>query len=109
MLAALGLLLCTGCGRALVGNWRLVEAIPNRQVFSLDNVTFRPDGTFSATTTIEGLTTEESGRYEFNGFKLKLRPKAGGQRAYLTNLRLDELQIADGQRKVILKKLRKGP
>jgi hypothetical protein len=98
-----------GCRGALVGDWHLVEAIPNREVFSLDNATFRRDGTFSAVTTIEGMTTAEQGQYDFNGFKLKLRPRAGGQRAYLASVRMGRLELADGSRKVVLQKGKRGP
>ncbi len=101
--------LAGGCSGALVGDWHLVEAIPNREVFSLDHATFRRDGTFSATTTIEGLTTAEQGQYDFNGFKLKLRPRAGGQRAYLASVRMGRLELADGSRKVVLQKGKRGP
>lgn len=97
-----------GCQRAVVGNWHLAEAIPNRQVFCVDEASFRSDGTFSATTTIEGVTTQERGTYQFNGFMLKLRPQAGGQRAYPTTLKLGRLEIIDGSHKVILKKGKKG-
>jgi hypothetical protein len=96
--------LLSGCGGAIVGHWRLEKATPNREVFSLDDVTFRGNGTFTATTTIEGLTTRESGTYKFIGYKLYLRPEAGGQRAYTTMLKMNRLQVTDGDRKIILKK-----
>jgi len=94
----------SGCHNAIVGHWTLVEAEPNREVFSIDNAEFRSDGTFTATTTIEGLTSTEKGTYSFNGFKLKLQPQAGGQRAYLANVKFGELRIAEGERKVTLNK-----
>ncbi len=100
----LGLWGLTGCSGALVGDWHLVEAIPNRETFSLDNVTFRRDGTFSATTTIEGLTNNEQGDYDFNGWKLRMRPRAGGQRSYSAWLKASRLELRDGQRKVVLQK-----
>lgn len=109
-LLAAGLLgpLLAGCGGALVGDWHLAQAIPNRDVFGIDDVTFRRDGTFTATTTIEGLTMRESGRYEFIGYKLMLRPEAGGQRTYVTMLKPNRLEVKDGNRKVILRKGRRG-
>ncbi len=97
-----------GCRGAIAGDWRLVEAVPNREVFSLDNVSFHHDGTFSATSTIEGLTTAERGTYDFNGMKLKLRPQAGGQRTYSATLKLNRLEILDGKRRVVLQKGAKG-
>ena len=75
-----GVLLLTGCQGAIQGDWYLAEATPNRQVFSIDKANFRADGTYSASTTIEGVTNNEKGTYEFSGFKLKLLPQAGGQR-----------------------------
>jgi len=95
----------TGCQQAVVGRWKLVEAVPNRQTFALDNVEFRGDGSFSATTTIEGKTTDETGTYEFDGGKLKLRPSAGGQRAYPTMLKFDRLEITNGKRHAVLQRV----
>ncbi|MCK4341986.1 MAG: lipocalin family protein [Phycisphaerae bacterium] len=97
-----------GCKGAIAGEWHLVKAVPNREVFSIDNATFSRDGTFSATTTIEGLTTDEKGTYDFNGWQLKLRPQAGGQRTYSTTRKVDRLEIRDGKRTVVLKKGKKG-
>ncbi len=102
------LLLLGGCRGAIVGDWHLVEAVPNREVFSIDNASFRKDGTFSATTTIEGLTTSERGTFDFNGIKLKLRPQAGGQRTYSATLKLNRLELLDGKRRVVLQKGAKG-
>ena len=106
--AGLLLPLLSGCGGAIVGDWHMVEAVPNRDVFSIDHASFRRDGTFSAVTTIEGLTTKETGTYKFTGFKLKLRLDAGGQRTYSTRLRLNRLEIVDHDRKVVLKKGKRG-
>ena len=102
--ALVGLSLLSGCGRAIVGDWRMVSATPNREVFGIDHATFGRDGTFSATMTVEGLTADRTGRYEFNGFKLKLRPQGGGQRAYLAHVGASKLEITDGDRHVVLKR-----
>ncbi len=107
-LACVLLPLLGGCRTAVAGDWRLVEAVPNREVFSLDNVSFHRDGTFAATSTIEGLTTSDRGTYDFDGIKLKLRPQAGGQRTYNATLKLDRLEIFDGKRRVVLQKSAKG-
>ena len=93
-----------GCEGALVGHWRMVEVVPSKEVFSIDDATFANDGTYTATTTIEGKTTRVSGTYSFNGYKLTLRPQAGGQRAYNAMLALDKLEVIDGKRKVVLQK-----
>jgi hypothetical protein len=98
--------LATGCSGALAGNWRMVETIPNRETFNIDNATFTAEGDYSALTTIEGLTVIEKGTFEFTGFKLKLRPRAGGQRTYDALLRMNRLEIMDGKRKVVLQKVR---
>lgn len=102
--ALVGLSLLAGCGRAIVGDWRMVSATPNREVFSIDHATFGRDGAFAATMTVEGLTADQTGTYDFNGFKLKLRPQGGGQRSYLANVGPGKLEIADGERRVVLRK-----
>jgi len=103
-----GVLLLTGCQGAIQGDWYLAEATPNRQVFSIDKANFRADGTYSASTTIEGVTNNEKGTYEFSGFKLKLLPQAGGQRAYTASLQPGQLQLSTGDRRIVLKKGKKG-
>jgi hypothetical protein len=108
LVCLLALPLLAGCRGAIVGDWHLVEAVPNREVFAIDGASFRRDGTFSATTTIEGLTASERGTYDFNGIKLKLRPQAGGQRTYSAMLKLNRLEIMDGKRRVVLQKGAKG-
>ncbi len=98
------LFLLSGCRGALSGDWHMIEAMPNKEVFSLDEVSFARDGGFSATSTIDGRTIREIGTYEFNGFKLTLHPQAGGRRQYQAVLKFRTLEIIDGKRKVILKK-----
>jgi hypothetical protein len=103
------LLLLGGCQGAVQGDWYLVAAKPNRQTFSIDNATFRPDGTYAATMTLEGVTNNEKGTYDFDGIKLRMRPQAGGQRAYTVQLLPGQLQIGDAQRHVVLQKGKRGP
>ena len=107
-LLALGLLLPAlgGCGVSVAGHWRMVEAVPNREVFGFDNATFNRDGTFTATTTLEGKTTDETGKYRFDGFKLTLQPRGGGRRSYHAMRRMGKLEIVDQDRKVLLKQVR---
>ncbi len=100
--------LLLGCQGAIHGDWYLVEATPNRQVFSIDNAKFRADGTYSATTTIEGVTNNEQGTYDFDGFKLRLRPQAGGQRSYTVQMQPGQMQVGDSQRHVLLRKGKRG-
>lgn len=102
------LMLLAGCAGAIHGDWHLVSATPNRDVFGVDEASFRPDGTFAAKVTIDGVTTSDKGTYTFDGFRLKMQPQAGGQRSYLTQVRGDELQIGSEQRKAILRKGKRG-
>lgn len=97
-----------GCGFSVVGDWQLDKATPSREVFAIDDAHFARDGTFAATVTIEGKTAREEGTYEFNGFKLTLRPQAGGQRRWNAVERFGTLHVIDDERKVILKKVKAG-
>ncbi|MFH1746809.1 MAG: lipocalin family protein [Planctomycetota bacterium] len=105
-LLTLGLLtvLLSGCQGTIVGHWRMVKVVPNKEAFCIDDAAFERNGIFTATTTIEGKTTRESGTYKYTGFKLTLRPSAGGQRIYNALVKLGKLEITRGQCKVILKK-----
>lgn len=95
-------LLLTGCAGAIHGRWHLAETARNKQFFSIDKAEFRPNGTYTATTTIEGVTHTEDGAYDFNGFTLRMRPVKGGQRSYTANVRGNELQIVAGPKKALL-------
>lgn len=103
---ALGLLALVpalaGCQGTIAGRWHMVEVVPNKLVFNIDDASFNRDGTFSATTTLEGKTAREVGTYDFNGFKLILCPQAGGRRAYNAVLKFNRLEVLDGKRKVVL-------
>ena len=105
-LAALLLIIpaLNGCGVSVVGHWRMVQVVPNKEEFNIDDATFCRDGTYTATTTLEGKTTRETGTYRFNGFKLTLQPQAGGRRSYNAVRQLGKLEILAGKRKVVLKK-----
>jgi hypothetical protein len=96
--------LATGCGGMVTGHWYLGKAIPSKEIFAIDDVDFARDGSFTARVTIEGKTCSERGTYEFNGFKLTMRPQAGGQRRYNAVLKGRTLEVLDGDRKVILRK-----
>jgi hypothetical protein len=102
------MLLLAGCQGAIQGDWYLAEATPNRQVFSIDKAHFDAGGTYSASTTIEGVTNNEKGTYEFSGFKLTLLPQGGGRRAYTANLQPGQLQLSTGERRILLKKGKRG-
>lgn len=104
LLLCLVTLTATGCGGALAGDWHMSKAIPSKEVFAIDDAHFDRDGTFTATVTIEGKTAREKGSYYFNGFKLVMRPQAGGERRYNAVLKMRTFEVIDGDRKVILKK-----
>ena len=57
----------------------MINAVPNKEVFSVDGQPpSRVTANYTATTTLEGKTTTESGTYRFNGFKIIFQPQAGG-------------------------------
>ncbi len=64
----------------------------------------RRDGTYAATTTIEGRTTREIGTYKFNGFTLKLRPQTGGERSYGAVRHAASIEVTHDSNKVVLRK-----
>ena len=103
-LVLLTLTLC-GCGATLRGHWRLIAAEPNAQTFAFDDVQFESDA-YSATRTLEGRTRRESGRYAFNGFKLKLWPEVGGFDEYGATLKMQRFEIRDGKRLVTLERVK---
>jgi hypothetical protein len=103
---SLCLLAQTGCSRSVVGHWKMKSVSPNREMFCMDNVEFRRDGSYAARCTIDGRTRDEEGQYIFNGYKLKLRPRAGGQRSFSAALRIGTLEVTDGDRRVVLKKVK---
>jgi hypothetical protein len=96
-----------GCGGTIVGDWHMVQTVPNEDIFAIDDAHFHRDGSFAAMITIEGRTAREVGSYHFNGFKLTLRPQAGGQRRYDAMVKLGKLEISGSGRKVVLKKGKK--
>lgn len=95
---------CSGCAVGVAGKWRMVKALPNRDVFSMTDVQFNSDGSYAATITLEGVTRREEGAYSFNGFKMLLRPQAGGVREFDAMLVAGELELKRGPRAVVLRK-----
>lgn len=92
-LVATAAVLMAGCRGAIGGDWRLQSATPSRELFCIEDATFRKDGAYAATVTLDGRTQREAGKYEFNGFHLTLRPSAGGQRRYEATLKFNELEV----------------
>ena len=94
--------LLSGCSGAVVGRWQMEHTALNRQVFAINKAEFRADGTYAASTTVEGVTHDETGDYEFDGFKLRMRPDRGGARVFDAKVVGNELQLVDGKRKVVM-------
>ena len=103
LLVLLGLAV-SGCSPSVRGHWKLDRSLPNRDVFAIDDAHFASDGTYSATVTIEGKTTHQKGEYNFNGFKLTLRPNGGGQHRWDALVHFRTLEIFEDERKAFLKK-----
>jgi hypothetical protein len=81
----LGLLVAlSGCSNALVGTWQTESVDPpeSADVFRLVKVTFNEDGTYTAAATHQGKSSQSSGDYAFDGFRLKLETKEGKVRTY---------------------------
>ena len=103
LLVPLTAILIAGCGGSINGNWHLDRALPSRQVFSMDNASFKGDGTFSATVTLDGRTLNHTGKYHFTGFKLTLMPKDGGQQTFDAYVKLNRtLELTDKDRHCVL-------
>ena len=98
------LIVGSGCSRAISGHYELVRATPNPDDFSMDDVDFTRDGRYTAKVTLGGRTSRESGTYEFNGYKLTLRPAGGGRRKYNASAGPKKLSVFIEEKKVILRK-----
>lgn len=98
----------TGCQGSLHGDWHFVSAQPNRETFSLDNVAFRPDGTYSALTCFDGRVQQENGTWDFSMGKLRLRPQGGGARGLTATVTLDRLELRRGKDLAVLRKGKRG-
>jgi hypothetical protein len=96
------LLLLSGCSGAVVGRWQMAHTGLNRHVFAINKAEFKSDGTYAASATVEGVTSDETGDYEFDGFKLRMRPNRGGARVFDARIIGNELQLVDGKRKVVM-------
>lgn len=106
ILLAVLALTSSGCSRAISGHYELIRATPNPEAFSMDDVHFTRDARYTALVTLGGRTSRESGTYEFNGYKLTLRPAGGGQRKYNAAARPKSLNVFLNEKKVYLKKVK---
>jgi len=80
-LVSLSLFALTGCSRALVGKWTLDKNSPDLKQAKtiIMNIQFDAEGTYKADVreSAEGLkkSNVKTGKYQFNGFQLKLSAK----------------------------------
>jgi len=78
----LGLFALSGCGKALVGKWTYDKNSPDLKTAKtiIKNIEFADNGIYSAEimqTDAKGMktTAKSTGKYQFNGFQLKLSTK----------------------------------
>ncbi len=81
---SLGLFVLTGCNKAIVGKWTLDKNSPDLKTAKtiIKSARFDDQGVFEAdimSTTKDGTkgTERKTGKYQFNGFQLKLDTKEG--------------------------------
>src|SRR6185436_17948487 len=78
--AALTLILAAGCSSSLVGAWSPTADPVKEGEFS--SMQFRADGSFSAVSQRAGEDSLVSGKYEFDGFALTLKPPGKAMKSY---------------------------
>jgi len=99
------LLVATGCGSPLVGTWK-ADPIPQDMEFYIVTAEFKENGDYRAIARQQGGETRSlRGKYEYNGFKLKLmRPGAAPREYSATYYVTGTLKIAaDGQQQTLKK------
>jgi len=77
------LLAGTGCSSSLVGAWSPSADTVQEGEFS--SMQFRDDGTFSAVSMRAGEESLVSGKYDFDGFALSLKPPGKATKNYRAN------------------------
>ena len=88
-----------GCSSALVGTWK-ADPIPQDMDFYIASVEFKDNGDYRAVARVPGGDTKNlRGKYEFDGFKLKLMRPGAAPRIYPATYYMNgTLQIkSDGQ------------
>ena len=83
---SLGLFMLAGCSKALVGKWQVDKNAPELKQAKtiIKSAEFTDDGVFRADVIQTGKdgtkeTRMKTGKYQFNGFQLKLSSKEGDQ------------------------------
>ncbi len=81
--AAMALVFLGGCGSALVGHWK-TDPIPQDADFYIMQAEFKDDGTYRASARKKGsdMPVALGGKYDFNGFNLKLMQPGAADRVY---------------------------
>lgn len=105
VLSVLALFL-TGCSSFMVGNWK-ADPIPENADFYIRQVEFKDDGTFKASAMRKGGEPMGlKGKYEFDGFSLKLMQVGRKDRVYSAfyNSFMNTLDISKDGKKQTLKK-----
>lgn len=72
------------CGCSIAGSWKTVRIDPEDKAdsFAFSSVDFDTDGKYSAVVKYGGKSRTTSGKYEWNGFNLKIMPRDGDARDY---------------------------
>ena len=70
----------TGCSSSLVGAWAPTSDSVGDGEYS--SIQFRKDGSFSAVTQREGEDSLMTGKYDFDGFALTLKPPGKAMKSY---------------------------
>ena len=93
-----GLVPLSGCV-GLTGGWRVVSVAPDENTATIQAISFDWRGRFSITEMREGEAVTSSGRYTWNGLRLRLRQDEGGSWLYPCYLSWDgSLRIKDEPR-----------
>lgn len=89
------LLVGTGCSSSLVGAWS--PSADTVQDGEFSSMQFRNDGTFSAVSMRAGEESLVSGKYDFDGFGLSLKPPGKASKNYRANYRMNGTLTLKGE------------
>lgn len=78
--ASLGLFALAGCNKFLVGKWNIENTPDLKNAKTIvQHIEFTNDGMFKADMIEAKQKVQKTGKYQFNGFQLKLSTKEGDQ------------------------------
>ena len=97
--------LSTGCGSMLVGAWENTGKADDAAFF-IESATFKDDGSYVASARKGEDPVRLAGKYNFDGFNLKLQQAGKPERTYGATYIMagPTLEIRDGKTKQTLKK-----